>query len=193
MEPLRPGFPAVFADDDPAFEVYAGCHDHAAGGEDVTRGCSHAADAAVTRQYIRRLALADGQIVLSEQRLQHAAVIGVFVLLRPQAVDRGPLGCIEHAPLQQAIVCRQAHFTAQGVHLAYQLAFACPADGRVAGHQGDGIDAQGQKQRLAAQPGRCQSGLAPGVPRADDNNRFVHLIKSFMVPKTFVHFFKVPA
>ena len=56
-----------------------------------------------------------------------------------RAAHGGTLGGIEHAELDAGLVDDRAHDAIERVDLAYQMALAQPADGRVARHRADRV------------------------------------------------------
>jgi hypothetical protein len=85
-------------------------------------------------------------------------------------MDSGAFSGVEHAGLNERIICRQTHLTAQRIHLADQVSLAGSANGGVAGHEGNTVQIQGKKKDGAADPGACEGRLAAGVSCSDDND-----------------------
>ena len=94
-------------------------------------------------------------------------LIGPLVGLGAGAVHGGPLAAVEHAELDAGGVDGPAHGAAQGVDLADDLPLAHAADGRIAAHQGDGVEVAGQQRGFRAHPRRGQRRLGAGMAAAD--------------------------
>src|SRR5262249_50989641 len=76
-------------------------------------------------------------------------------------------------------VDRPAHDAVERVDLAHEMAFAEPADRRVARHLADRRPLVGQEQRLRPEPRGRRSRLAPGMPAADHDD--------VVIPQTRAH------
>ena len=82
----------------------------------------------------------------------------------------GPLAAVEHAELDAGGVDGPAHGAAEGVDFADDLPLAHAADGRIAAHQGDGVEVAGQQRGLRAHARSGQRRLHAGVAAADHQN-----------------------
>ena len=169
-EPLGTALPVAFADDDAAVHVYAGADDHGLAGDLRAGGGAQAADSLPVRQDGAAFPLANLQIRFGKQRAQHPLLIGALVGLRAQRVHGRPLARVEHPGLNERVVDRAAHLAAEGIDLAHQVALARAADGGIAGHQGDGVQVEGEQQRAKPHARAGERGFAAGVPRADDGD-----------------------
>src|SRR5262249_53250217 len=78
-----------------------------------------------------------------------------------------PFTPIEHAKLDAARIRHPAHQAVQRVDLTHQVAFAEPADRRIAGHGADGGEPVRNQRGLGAHPGSSSRGFAAGMPAAD--------------------------
>ena len=115
---------------------------------------------------------------LLEQRepgrvLQHPADVAAV----ERAVDLGAgrphrraLAGVEGPEVNPAMVGGHRHRAAQRVDLLDEVPLADPADGRVAAHLPERLDALGEQQGLGARPGRGERRLGAGVAAADDDD-----------------------
>ncbi len=99
-----------------------------------------------------------------EDRL-HPMLVGILVRLGADRLDRLPLRGVEHAKLDTSGVGYPPHLAAEGVDLAHQVALANAADRRVARHQGDGVEREGEAGGARPHARRRQGRLATGVAR----------------------------
>ena len=74
-------------------------------------------------------------------------------------MDGRSLACVEHAHLDQGLVCRKAHFSAHGVDLPNQVPLSRTAYGRVAGHHADAVQIHGEQGRIQPHAGQSQCRL----------------------------------
>ena len=93
----------------------------------------------------------------------------MLVRLGTKALHGGALAAVEHAHLQCGPVRVDAHFSAQRVYLAHEVTLRRSADGRVARHKGDAVQIEREHHRFDPRPRKGKGGLAPRVPRADDD------------------------
>ena len=77
------------------------------------------------------------------------------------------LAAVQHAELDASGVDGTPHRTTEGVNLADDLSLAHAADGRVAAHQGDGVEVTGQNRGFGAEARSGQRGLSTGMAAAD--------------------------
>ena len=97
-------------------------------------------------------------------------LVGLLVGLGPGAVHGRALAAVEQAELDAGGVGDQAHRPAQGVDLADDLPLGDAADGRVAAHLADRVQAGREQGRLGAQSGGGQGRLGAGMAGADDDD-----------------------
>ena len=83
---------------------------------------------------------------------------------------RRALGPVQQPELDARLVRHPAHQAVERVDLAHQVALAEAADGRVARHLADGVQAMGEQQGARAGAGRGRGGLAPGMAAADHDH-----------------------
>jgi hypothetical protein len=100
----------------------------------------------------------------------HGKTIELFVALYTGGLDSRPLGGIEQAEMDRCLVGDPAHFPAEGIDLLDELPLGEAADGRIAGHQGNGIEVDIEEQCLAAHAGRRQSTFTARMAAADNYN-----------------------
>ena len=115
---------------------------------------------------------------LLEQRevrlvLQHRAdrlLVQHAVGLRARRAHRRALAGVERAELDAGAIRGPRHRAAERIDLLDQVALADAADGRVAAHLPERLDALRQQQRTRAHARRGQRGLGAGVAAADDDD-----------------------
>ena len=119
------------------------------------------------------------QVRASADRLLHRSGVEPPIGLRPRAPDRRSLAPIENAKLDAALVGDPAHQSVEGIDLADEMALAQAADGGIAGHGADGVEAMGDERSLRAHARRRGRGLAAGMPAADHDDivTCVHMAK----------------
>ena len=173
-------------------QAYAGVHSVRAGGNDAFAGDhravqvrsrgddhglsfilrpqlgAHPADNPILCQHRHDLSLLQLQMFLKLQGVLHVLLIFPPVCLSPKGVDCRALAPVEHPVLDAAVICRHAHFAAQGVQLPNQVTLAGAADGRIAGHVAHRVQVDGEKNGVQPQPGGRQCRLDAGMTRADD-------------------------
>jgi hypothetical protein len=139
--------------------------DARSGEEDIAR--YNPFDAGVAGGYGRNGRLAEVEVGRALEQPPRAAPVVVAVALQAGAADRRPLGAVQDPALDRRGVRQQADRAAEGVDLLDEGALADAADGGVAGHQADGVEAAGEHQRPATYRGRGSRGLYAGVAAAD--------------------------
>jgi hypothetical protein len=132
----------------------------------VLRG--HADDAPVLHAYFRDLGLLYAQPLLLFESVLHYFLILASVGLGAERMDRGALAEIEHAVLYAGAVRRAAHFAAEGVQLAHEMALARAAYGGIAGHVPDGVEIYGKDNGVHAHARGGEGGLDTRVARSDN-------------------------
>src|SRR2546430_2477849 len=83
---------------------------------------------------------------------------------------RRALAGIERAELDAGAVSRPGHGAAQRVDLAHQVSLADAADGRIATHLAQGLDALSQQQRARSHACGGEGRLGAGMTAADDDD-----------------------
>ena len=176
QQALGAAVPAAFADDNARLQIYAGADDGRLAGDAGARGGLHARHMAALHIDLLNLRLAQIQLFAVVHRAAHTLLVLLLVGLGAQTVHRRAFAGVEHTALNEHIVNRPAHLAAQRVQLAHQMALRRAADGRVAGHHGQGIQVQGGKQRAVPQARAGQRGLAARVARADDDDVVIFVV-----------------
>ena len=115
---------------------------------------------------------------LLEQReagraFEHAADVPAVeraVDLSAGRAHRGTLARVEGAKVDPAVVGGHRHRPAERVDLLDEVSLADPADGRIAAHLPEGLDALREQQRLRPGAGRGERRLGAGMAAADDDD-----------------------
>ena len=79
----------------------------------------------------------------------------VLICLGAQRVNGRTFCGVQHPALYECFIDVQAHLAAECIDLPDEMTFACAADGRIAGHHGDGFQIDAEHQCLLAHPGAC--------------------------------------
>jgi hypothetical protein len=110
------------------------------------------------------------------QERAHRAPVQGTVRLGAWPSYRGPFAAVQQLEMDAGRISGTPHQPVERIDLADQVAFADPADRRVAGHFADRRQRMGQQQRAGTDSRRCGGSLTSGVPAADDNHiePFVH-------------------
>ena len=106
---------------------------------------------------------------LALQMRFHGQPIGLLVALDPGAPDRRAFAGIQEPELDAGLIRQEAHDAPQGIDFFDQMTFGQPADRRVAGHVGHGVQVEIENQDVQAHAGRGQGAFAAGMAAADDN------------------------
>ncbi len=123
---------------------------------------------AVEQQIVHRL-LKDLEVGLVLQPAAYGASIQNAIGLRARGAHRRSLARVEDAKLDARLVRRRGHGAAQRVDFLDEMPLADAADRRVARHLPQGLDAVGEEQGAAAQPGAGERRLGAGVATTDNN------------------------
>ena len=134
------------------------------------------------QQIVHRL-LEQGEIRLGFERPADERAIQRSIDLRAGRANRRPLSGIEGAELNAAMIRRDRHGAPKRVDLANQVALADAADGGVAAHLPERLDALREQQGAGAEPRRGERRLGAGVAATDDNNFIRLLMQDHPVPK----------
>ena len=84
--------------------------------------------------------------------------------------DGGSLARVEDPELDAGTVDGPRHRATQGVDLAHEVPLADTAEGRVAAHLAEGLDALGQQQSLAAHARSRKRRLGAGMAATHHND-----------------------
>ena len=166
VQPVRAGGLDALADDGLPRQVRAGAQDDGLCLQHRACAQHYGLHMAVLAPHLRHLRLPQRQVLLLLQRLLHHLLVLPPVRLCPQRPHRRAFATVQHTVLDAGLVRRLGHFTAQSVQLPHQVALACAANGRVAGHIPHRVQADGQTHGPHAHPRRRQRRLDAGVPRA---------------------------
>ena len=100
----------------------------------------------------------------------HTLGVGGLVALAAGGPDGGAAAQVEGLRLERGKVGIAAHFAAEGIQLADQVAFGEAADRGIAGHARQGIEPRGDERSFDAHPSGGERRLAAGVTAADHND-----------------------
>ena len=112
----------------------------------------------------------EGEVGLGGEDGLHALGVGGFVALAAGGPDGGPAAQVEGLRLKRGKVGIAAHFAAEGVQLADQVAFGKAANRGIAGHARQGIEPRGNERGFDAHPSGGERRFAAGVAAADHND-----------------------
>src|SRR5450631_11346 len=140
-------------------------HDRSRPKSDPRDGCD-AHHAAALEGEVRHFLLKEGQLRLVLEHAADGALVELPVRLRARGAHRRPLARIQGTKLYTRMIGRTRHRAAQGIDFANQMALADSADGGVAAHLPQGIDALREEQRTQAHACRRQRSLGAGMAAA---------------------------
>ncbi|MNM83746.1 hypothetical protein D3C81_958150 [compost metagenome] len=100
-------------------------------------------------------------------------LIGEFIRLRAKRVNGRAFPGIKHPHLDERFVDITAHFAAQGVNLAHDVAFCRTSNRRIARHKSNHIQIDRNHQRSTSHPRCSQSRLAACMPCANHDHLIV--------------------
>ena len=106
-------------------------------------------------------------------------MVRVFVRLGAQALYRCALSHVEHAHLERGLVRIDAHFAAERIDLAHELTFGGASYRRVARHERDAVEVEGEHEGGNARPREGEGGFAARVSRSDDHG-FISVCVKFV-------------
>ena len=115
-------------------------------------------------------ALAKMKTGLGGKQVRHGSAIELSIGLGSGSLYRGPLAAVENAELDSGAVDGPSHKSIKGVHFLYQMPFAESADGGVAGHFTNSVQALGHENRPRAHAGRRRRRLAAGMAAANHDD-----------------------
>ena len=110
--------------------------------ESVTQG-QHAVYGVVRHGDFDGFVLHNIQIGLAFQKMFESKLIHFFIALHARRMNRRPFAGVEHMIVQGGIIGHAAHRSAQCVNFAHNLPLGNPANGRIARHLGNGVQALG--------------------------------------------------
>ena len=163
-----------------AIEKRAGGEHHGAGAKADARLRAHGNHARAGEFHVFHGLLKEREV---RRVFQHGADGGLVqraVGLRARGLHRRAFAGVQGAELDAGAVGGARHEAAQGVDFAHQMAFANAADGRIAAHRAEGVDAVRKQQRLRAHARGGQRGFGTGMAAADDDDikggRVIHCV-----------------
>ena len=121
------------------FEKRAGGQDHRAGLIERITGDSDAGDFAVVGFNRFDGFLAERQIVLQLNPVFHLKLIRFFVRLSPRTVHGRTFATVEHPEMNPGGINHAAHFAAERIDFADNLALGNSSDRRIAAHLCDRV------------------------------------------------------
>ena len=159
-----PGGGARLPEMDDAAQEGAGGDDDGAAGKSAAVGERHARDRPGVRQEAGGFAFDDRETGRLADQPLHGAPVKRAVGLRPRALDGRALAAIEDAELDAGQVRGARHQAVERVDLAHEMAFAEPADRRVARHFADGGEPVGDERGRAPQRAAAAAASQPACP-----------------------------
>src|SRR5690606_38516486 len=103
----------------------------------------------------------------------HGLAIERAVCLGARSANSRPLASIENAELDARLVSHATHETIERVDLAHKVSLAQTANGRVAAHDADSVEAMRDKCRGHAKTSGCGGGFRAGMAPADNDDGIV--------------------
>ncbi len=129
-----------------------------------------AANLPIVDNEVGGLLLKERQIRLVLEDAADGLPVELPIRLRPRGADRGALTGVQRAELDSGQIRGPRHRAAQCVDLAYQMPLADTADGRVAAHLAQGLDALSEQQRPRAHAGSRQRSFGAGMATTDHDD-----------------------
>ena len=134
------------------------------------RGGDDTGDTAVFDPQVGDLGLEHREVrLVFDQRADRLAVQRA-IRLRPRRPHRRALAGVQRAELDAGPIDRARHRAAERVDFLDQVTLADAADGGVAAHLAERLDALRHEQRATAHPRRSQGGFGAGVTAADHDD-----------------------
>ncbi len=158
------------ADVDLAGEERAGGKHHCARVEGESHLGDHAADAAVLDDQVVHRLLEQFEVRLGFHHAPDRRLVQRTVGLAAGGAHGRALRGVQRAPLDAGKVGGVGHGTAQRVDLLHQVALADAADGRVAAHRADRLDAVAEQQGARTGTRGGERGFGAGVTTADHDD-----------------------
>ena len=100
----------------------------------------------------------------------HRGGIELAIGLGARTAHGRALAAVQNPELDAALVGDAAHQAVERIDLADQMAFAEPADGRIAGHGADGGELMRDQRGSRAHAGRRGRGFTAGMAAADHDD-----------------------
>jgi len=130
----------------------------------------HAYDFSVFNHQFFNHGLPDIKVRLVFDHGLHRQTVELLVALHAGGMHRRTFGGIEQAKMHGGFIGDLAHLAAEGVNFLDQLTFGQSPDGRIAGHQRDGIQIDVEQNRPATHARAGQRRFAAGMSAADNRN-----------------------
>ena len=170
------------ADEDPAAEKCPDRQHHRRSEEAFARTCDHAPDRLAPDDEVLDRLLLEVQPLLVLEDLLHHLPVQAPVSLRARRPYRRSLAGVQGTEMNPGAVDRRGHCAAHGVDLPREMPLADSADGGVAAHLPEGLEALRQQQRTRTAASGSEARFRPGVTAADDNDivcpSLAHRLKS---------------
>ena len=143
---------------------------HRRGFEPDARDREHTVHPAALHDEVGHLLLEEREVRLILEQGADGLLVELPVGLGAGRAHRRALAGIERAELDAGAVSRPGHGAAQRVDLAHQVSLADAADGRIATHLAQGLDALSQQQRARSHACGGEGRLGAGMTAADDDD-----------------------
>lgn len=160
----------VIADMDRAPQERPHREDHGGGPQLEPHAGHHAADLVMLDDQVMDRVLEQRQGGHLVEETAHGLAIETAVGLGAGCLHGGTLALVEGAELDAGAIRGAAHDPAHGVDLTHQMALADPANGRVAAHLTDTLEALGEQQGARAHARRRMGRLGAGMAAAHDDD-----------------------
>jgi hypothetical protein len=100
----------------------------------------------------------------------HAELVGFLIALGAGGLDSRAFAGVEDTELDSGGIGANAHFSAEGVYFANDMAFGLAADRGVATHLGDSVEVSGEEEDVGSHAGGGESGFDSGVSGSTDED-----------------------
>ena len=128
------------------------------------------ADALACELQVRDFLLEQRQVGLRLKRRADCLSIQRTIRLRTRRAHCRPFAHVERTELDAGAIRGARHRATERVDLSHQMSLADPADGRIAAHRAEGLDALRQQQGVRAHTRSRQRGFGAGVATADHDH-----------------------
>src|SRR5579885_16478 len=130
----------------------------------------NAGDPVLFNQDIVDCLLKEYQVWLIFKYLTYGLLVKHPVSLGPGCPDSRAFAGIQGAKMNTSPVGCASHGAAKSIDFFYQMAFADPANGGVAGHLPQRFNIMAEQQCFCAHPGGSKCSFGTGMSAADNNN-----------------------
>ncbi len=155
---------------DQAVEECSRSNDHCARTQLASAGRDHARRCTVLHQQILDRLRNRLKIGLFADRGQHMPPVKLAIGLSARSLHGRPLGAVQHAELDAGLVDHAAHEPIERIDFAHKVAFAEPANGRIARHFTDGFKLVGDQRGTCTHARSRSRSLAARVPGPNHND-----------------------